>query len=240
MPRAPLYALTAAVSLVAAMVLALSGEPVPASAEVVPAPPLPDETALTTGVVLAGAADASVLTDVEMALTEEAAVRSTTTTTTMATTTTSAPPASKETSTPETTAPPATSPPPTTPPAPTDPGGADTTAESGFADRINALRSANGLGALSRDGPLDARARDWSLKMSGAGSLSHSNIGSLIPPWGAVAENVGVGGSVSAIFDLLVNSSGHLANMLGDYTHFGIGVWVDADGVVWTTQVFTR
>jgi uncharacterized protein YkwD len=55
-----------------------------------------------------------------------------------------------------------------------------------------------------------------------------------------VGENVGVGGSVSSIFGGLTNSAGHNANMLGDFTHFGVGVWVDASGAIWTTHVFTR
>jgi uncharacterized protein YkwD len=55
-----------------------------------------------------------------------------------------------------------------------------------------------------------------------------------------VGENVGVGGSVSSIFSGLTNSSGHNANMLGDFTHLGVGVWVDASGAIWTTHIFTR
>jgi uncharacterized protein YkwD len=128
----------------------------------------------------------------------------------------------------------------TAPPPPPDPGGPNGEFESQFASLINSYRSNNGLAGLSRDGSLDSRARSWSEQMAAAGSLSHSNIGSLIPPWSAAAENVGMGGSVSAIFDALAGSSGHRANMLGDYTHYGVGVWVDSAGVIWTTHVFTR
>ena len=124
------------------------------------------------------------------------------------------------------------------PPPPPDPGGANAEFESQFASLINSYRSNNGLGGLSRDGSLDSRARSWSEQMAGAGGLSHSNIGSLLPPWSAAAENVGLGGSVSSVFDALAGSSGHRANMLGDYTHFGVGVWVDSAGVIWTTHVF--
>jgi uncharacterized protein YkwD len=28
--------------------------------------------------------------------------------------------------------------------------------------------------------------------------------------------------------------------MLGDFTHLGVGVWVDASGAIWTTHIFTR
>jgi uncharacterized protein YkwD len=155
-------------------------------------------------------------------------------------TTTSPPPTDSE--------PPPSSQPPSTeatttttaPPPPPDPGGPNGEFESQFASLINSYRSNNGLAGLSRDGSLDSRARSWSEQMAAAGSLSHSNIGSLIPPWSAAAENVGMGGSVSAIFDALAGSSGHRANMLGDYTHYGVGVWVDSAGVIWTTHVFTR
>jgi uncharacterized protein YkwD len=37
-----------------------------------------------------------------------------------------------------------------------------------------------------------------------------------------------------------VDSSGHNTNMLGEYTHMGIGVWIDGNGTVWTAHVFTR
>lgn len=67
--------------------------------------------------------------------------------------------------------------------------------------------------------------------MAGSGQLGHSGFG---------AENVGRGGSVGGIFNALANSGGHRVNMLGDFTHFGVGVWVDGDGVIWTTHVFSR
>jgi len=76
--------------------------------------------------------------------------------------------------------------------------------------------------------------------MAANGGLSHSNIGSLLDPWVAVGENIAVGGAVGGIFDALVASSGHRENMLGDFTHMGIGVWRDGQGALWTCQVFAR
>ena len=76
--------------------------------------------------------------------------------------------------------------------------------------------------------------------MAEDGQLKHSNISNLLPPWTAAAENVGAGGSVSGIFNALSGSSGHLGNMLGDYTHLGVGAYVDGDGTIWTVHVFTR
>ncbi len=75
--------------------------------------------------------------------------------------------------------------------------------------------------------------------MAGQGSLSHSDLGRFLPPWSAAGENVGMGGSVSSLFDALKASPGHRANMLGGYTHFGVGVWVDGSGNLWTTHIFT-
>jgi uncharacterized protein YkwD len=113
-------------------------------------------------------------------------------------------------------------------------------AESSFASKINGLRSSNGLSSLSRSGGLDSEARSWAKTIGQNGSLSHSSISRLVPPWAAAAENVGTGGNVSSVFNALAGSSGHRNNMLGDYTHFGIGVWVDSEGRIWTVHVFAR
>ncbi len=128
----------------------------------------------------------------------------------------------------------------TTTTEPSSDAGPSPDAEAGFASRINSFRADSGLAELRRDGSLDSRAREWSERMAGKGSLSHSDLGSLLPPWSAAGENVGSGGSVSGVFGALVDSSGHRDNMLGDYTHFGVGVWIDSEGTLWTTHVFTR
>lgn len=163
------------------------------------------------------------------------------TTTTSATTTSTASPSPTTTSPSPTTAPAPTSPPTTQAPTTTAPsGGFNSGAESDFASRINSYRGSNGLSSLSRSGSLDSYARSWAKQMSDNGSLSHSNIGSLLGKWSSVGENLGVGGSVSSVFGALVNSSGHSQNMLGDFTHFGVGVYQDSDGTLWTCHVFAR
>lgn len=141
-----------------------------------------------------------------------------------------------------TTAPPATSTTTRAPVTTTAPpsGGFDPAHENSFASLINSHRGANGLPALSRNSSLDAEARAWSQQMAAQGSLSHSELGRFLPPWTSVGENVAVGGSVSSIFGGLTASSGHNNNMLGDFTHLGVGVWVDSNGTLWTTHVFTR
>jgi uncharacterized protein YkwD len=125
------------------------------------------------------------------------------------------------------------------PPQPTSTAGFNAGYEAEFAAKIDGLRSSKGLAGLARDGSLDAEARAWAQQMAERGELSHSNISRFVPPWSAAAENVGRGGSVSSLFDALAGSSGHLSNMLGGYTHVGIGVWVDGSGTLWTAHVFT-
>lgn len=113
-------------------------------------------------------------------------------------------------------------------------------AESEFASLINSYRGSKDHPSLSRSGSLDAYARSWAEKMAKDGSLSHSDIGSLLGQWSSVGENVGVGGSVSALFDAFVNSPNHQSNIVGDFTHMGIGVYQDSDGTLWTVHVFAR
>jgi uncharacterized protein YkwD len=75
--------------------------------------------------------------------------------------------------------------------------------------------------------------------MAESGSFDHSNIGSLLGAWSTVGENISMGHSVSSMFSGLKASSGHHANMVnGSFTHLGVGVWVEADGSIWTTHVF--
>jgi uncharacterized protein YkwD len=187
------------------------------------------------------------VTEEEADLTEEALTRSTsttsttststtTTTTTVATTTT----APRRGSSPAPASPPTTQPATTTTTTQSSSAGYLSGAENDFASRINSYRGSNGKAALSRDGSLNSYARSWAKHMAGQGSLVHSNLGSLLPPWSTAGENLGQGGSVSAIFNALVDSSGHRANMLEDFTHMGIGVWQDSNGTLWTVHVFTR
>lgn len=241
---AALVVLIALSSLVAFAFQAEVGLPEPAA--------LPEPLTTTTGepdfeaLVQSGAT--ATLPPIEQDLTDQALERSTSTTTTPPTTTTNAAPATTSTtSSPGTTASPTTSStaapttaPPTTSPPTTSAGGFVSSAENDFASRINSYRSSNGVGGLQRNGSLNSYAREWARKMAQDGGLSHSNIGSLLPPWSSAGENIGVGGSVAVIFDALVGSSGHASNMVGDWTHMGIGVWKDSSGALWTCHVFAR
>jgi uncharacterized protein YkwD len=70
-------------------------------------------------------------------------------------------------------------------------------------------------------------------------SFVHSDIASLLGPWSTVGENIAMGYSLESMFNGLAGSAGHYANMTKpSFTHVGVGVWVSADGSIWTAHVF--
>lgn len=241
-----IYALLAPIALAVLLVMVVGGDRPPVAERVpsIPAAEVAETTSTTSDLDLEipeTETAAIVLSAVEEALTEEASEATTTTSTTS--TTTTAPPTAPKSS-PSTTQPPTTSP-PTTSPTTTAPStgfepGFRSNYESDFQGRINSLRSSKGLGKLTSNGSLTTRARHWAKKVAEADKLMHSNLGSLVPPWMAAGENLGVGGSVSSVFSGLKASSSHLSNMLGDFTHFGVGVYQDSSGRIWTVHVFAR
>jgi uncharacterized protein YkwD len=103
---------------------------------------------------------------------------------------------------------------------------------------VNAVRAGAGKGALAYDGGLTAYAQAWASYMAGANSLVHSDLGNVPGAWTLAGENVGVGPSVASIHNALVASPGHYANIVGDYSHLGVGVAVDSQGRIWVAQVF--
>lgn len=125
--------------------------------------------------------------------------------------------------------------------APKPAGGFNAAYEAEFARLINGYRSSHGLAPLARHSGLDSYARNWAEYMADNNKFGHSDISQLQSQgWGFAAENIGRGGSVKGIFDKLKSSAGHSDNMLRDVTHFGIGVYVDGDGRIWTAHVFAR
>jgi len=125
--------------------------------------------------------------------------------------------------------------------APKPAGGFNAAYEAEFARLINGYRSSHGLAPLARHSGLDSYARNWAEYMADNNKFGHSDISQLQSQgWGFAAENIGRGGSVKGIFDKLRSSAGHSDNMLRDVTHFGIGVYVDGDGRIWTAHVFAR
>lgn len=220
----------------------------PESPQAVPPPaPVTTSSEADFAAIVAAEPPTTRLSEEEEALTErvlsavaQTTVPEATTTTITSPPTTTSPPAASESKPAPSPAPtPTTSPPATSPPS-TATGGFHSGAEGEFTALINSRRAANGLGSLSRSGSLDSHARAWAQRMAEQGSISHSNLGSLLPPWASVGENVASGGSVSGIFNALAASGSHDANMLGDFTHVGVGVWQDGEGSLWTVHVFAR
>ncbi len=161
-----------------------------------------------------------------------------TTTAARTTTTTTAAPAPKPTTT--TTSTTTTAPTTTTTEAESS-GSFSSGAESDFISRINNLRASEGLDALAVSSSLKTYARNWSEEMATSGDFRHSDLGGYIATtnWSTLGENIGKGGSVSAIFNAFVDSEPHYANMVSpNFTHIGVGVFIDAEGVMWTTHVF--
>ncbi len=146
-----------------------------------------------------------------------------------------------------------------------DPAGA----EAQFLSLLNQARSANGaLPPLAIDANLQAVAQDWSTRMSATfdangnvtvdpaapadcakSALCHrpdlrQAVDAASPGWLGAGENIGVGGDVQALHDGFMGSTGHRANILGDYDRVGIAVvasgtrlWVTFDFVKGTTPI---
>lgn len=90
----------------------------------------------------------------------------------------------------------------------------------------NKARADNGKPALVLNERLTEQAQAWSEKQAAAGRMSHDpNMVSQLPPgWKGAAENVAMGYAVEdVVFDGWMDSPGHRANILGDFTHIGIG-----------------
>lgn len=111
-----------------------------------------------------------------------------------------------------------------------------TAEEQAFVDKINQLRSSLGLATLAVDPELTAQARIWSQTMKDAGNIFHTTHldAGITSDWEKLGENVGVGGTVDALFDAFVASPKHYENLVDPSYRF-IGV-----GVVWDgTRMFT-
>lgn len=109
---------------------------------------------------------------------------------------------------------------------------------------IDVERSHAGLPGLVVDQVETAQALSWSSLMALTGTLaedpgSSAAIAAYDPGWQQWGENVGVGSSPESIEAALMASPPHRANILGEYTHMGVGVVID-NGRVWVTERFYR
>lgn len=132
---------------------------------------------------------------------------------------------------------------------PPPPSGDAATCEQALFDAVNALRTANGRPALTRNAYIDGLCQTHAQYMATANTLSHDNfstrcssIWASIPGMHACAENVlqnNVPCDANAMAQQWFTSPGHNANMLNAaYTISGMGIVIDGSGKIWACQIF--
>lgn len=107
---------------------------------------------------------------------------------------------------------------------------------------VNQSRAASALPGLRRNGAMDQVALNWANQMAAAGSMTHNpNFSGQIPAgWTSAGENVAYGQPAgAAVHTAWMNSPGHKANILGDYTDIGIA-FISAAGTTWSVEVFAK
>jgi hypothetical protein len=106
----------------------------------------------------------------------------------------------------------------------------------------NAVRAQAGKPPLARDSRMDAVAGAWSGRQAAQQKMYHNpDYAKQIPAgWRSAGENVAYGYQPDAVVAAWRNSEGHYRNMVGDYTHIGIGVAWTSSGRAYYTQNFAR
>jgi uncharacterized protein YkwD len=121
-----------------------------------------------------------------------------------------------------------------------------------FSDLVNNLRASNGLPPLTLDPTLNAQAAQHNRTQIADGAISHKGFKTgrgtaaqnAIPGATRASENVafnrGFSDPVLNAFNRLVESPGHLRNMLGTYPQGATGVAITnaPDGSFYFTQLF--
>lgn len=112
---------------------------------------------------------------------------------------------------------------------------------------VNASRASEGLGALTYDSSIESVAYAWSVTMgSGTGMVHNPSFSTQMRGgWTRVGENIawasrGYPDYAQLFHESWMNSPGHRRNIMGDYTHIGIGIYTAPDGTVWATQNFGK
>jgi len=119
-----------------------------------------------------------------------------------------------------------------------------TTMTVAFEWAINVERGHRGLPVLDIDPVESSQALSWSTLMAFTGTLAEdprapAAIAAYDPSWKQESENVGVGVTPQSIEAAFMASAPHRDNILGAYTHVGVGV-VIANGRLWVTERFYR
>jgi uncharacterized protein YkwD len=112
-------------------------------------------------------------------------------------------------------------------------------AEAWFHQDLNARRAQHGLGPVAVNPGLEAAARNQVVHMMANGfAHGHDLRAGALPSSRRFGENIGRGRSREAIAEALWNSPGHRAIILGSFTHVGVGVYEDGNGVLWVAFRF--
>jgi hypothetical protein len=115
--------------------------------------------------------------------------------------------------------------------------------EAAFVEQINAERARHGLRPLRVTLQQQRKAREHSQLMRDRDHLHHppSLAAEIFPQgaWAGIAENAARSRSVERGHASLMSSPPHRANILGDWTHVGVGVAYDGRDI-WITQRFVR
>lgn len=92
-------------------------------------------------------------------------------------------------------------------------------------DDTNAFRAQNGLAPLQLLPAVTSVAQNWASQMATSCDFRHNpSFSQQIPAgWTRAAENIAAGQQYTTVVAAWINSPGHRANLLGDYTHIGIG-----------------
>ncbi|WP_232842049.1 CAP domain-containing protein [Terrimesophilobacter mesophilus] len=107
---------------------------------------------------------------------------------------------------------------------------------------INRDRAAVGLGPLKFNAAINAVALAWAKTMAANDSMVHNpDYSSQIPTgWTRAGENIARGfPTPEAVHDAWMHSTGHRANILGDYTDVGIA-FITVDGTTWAVEDFAK
>lgn len=112
--------------------------------------------------------------------------------------------------------------------------------QSATFDRINQIRTSQGLATLLPSPHAMAKAQAWADHLATIGRLEHSDLWDGMPDGGrAIGENVGAGGDLASIYAAFLASPRHRANLLDPrWNWVGTGVATAPNGTIYVVQVF--
>lgn len=109
-------------------------------------------------------------------------------------------------------------------------------------DQTNQERTSRGLPPLVYAEAVEDVAQPWAAHMAATQQLDHNPAyGSQMPSgWTGAAENIAEGYAPGEVVAGWMSSTGHRDNILGDYTHIGIGYAVASDNTYYYVQNFGK